>query len=188
MDMRERLAGQLKLLWRFLGFFQPPLLRFLHAVVVVLVLLQFLTKLLGLNGAHLVFGLVLSLAALLLIGCGLWKHGLRHYFPYLWGDTEQLGKDIAAIRGGKLIIAPRPKGLATVVQGLGMGALTMSLLTGLWWFRAWQLGDISQTAAALHKVFVWLLLAYAAGHGGMALAHFAHWQKAAGQKKNEPTA
>jgi hypothetical protein len=185
MSIRVKLTAQLALLWRFLGFFQSPLLRFLHAVVVILVLLQFLTKLFGLNGAHLVLGLVLSFAGLLLVGCGLWKHGPRHYFPYLWGDTDQLAKDVAAIRGGKLIIAPRPKGLATVVQGLGMGALTMSLLTGLWWFRAWQYGDISHAAAAVHKVFVWLLLAYAAGHGGMALAHFAFWQKAAGQKNSE---
>ena len=108
--------------------------------------------------------------------------GPRHYFPYLWGDMDQLARDVAAIRSGKLIIAPRPKGLACVVQGLGMGALSMVLLTGLWWFRTWQLGDASHTAASLHSLFVWLLMAYAVGHGGMALGHFFFWKRAAAKK------
>lgn len=179
------LKVQGELLWRFLGFFQPPLLRFLHALVIGLVLLQVLTKVFGLGLAHVILGLALCLAGFALVGCSLWKRGFRHYFPYLWGDTEQLAKDVAAIRSGRLIIAPRPKGLATVVQGLGMGALSMALLTGLWWFRSWQMGHISQAAASLHSVFVWLLLAYAVGHGGMAMGHFFFWKKAAGSPKKQ---
>ena len=69
-----------------------------------------------------------------------------------------------------------------MVQGLGMGALTMSLLTGLWLFRSWQMGEISHAAATMHSIFVFLLLAYAVGHGGMALGHFFFWKKAAGKK------
>ena len=185
MTVRQKLTAQARLLWRFLGFFQPPLLRFLHALVIGLVALQVLTKLFGLGMSHVILGLVLCLAGFALVGCSLWKRGLRHYFPYLWGDTEQLAKDVAAIRSGRLIIAPRPKGLATVVQGLGMGALSMALLTGLWWFRSWQMGHISQTAASMHSLFVWLLLAYAVGHGGMAMGHFFFWKKAVGTPKGQ---
>ena len=182
MGVDAMLKSQLGLLWRFLGFFQPPLLRVLHAVVVCMVLLQVLTHLLGLGTMHMVFGLALCVLGFGLIACGLGMRGPRHYFPYLWGDMAQLTKDIAAIRSGKLIIAPRPKGLACVVQGLGMGALSMSLLTGLWWFRTWQLGTPSHLAATLHGLFVWLLLAYAVGHGGMAMGHFFFWKKSTQQK------
>ena len=182
MGMTGMLASQLGQLWRFLGFFQPPVLRLLHASVVLLVALQVLTRLAGLSMTHAIIGLVLSMLGLGLMALGLGTRGPRHYFPYLWGDMDQLSKDVAAIRGGKLIIAPRPKGLACVVQGLGMGALAMSLITGLWLFRSWQMGEVSQAAANLHGIFVFLLVAYAVGHGGMALGHFFFWKKTAGKK------
>lgn len=176
------LGSQLGQLWRFLGFFQPPLLRLLHASVVLLVAVQVLTQLAGLSMTHIIMGLVLCMLGLGLIALGLCTRGPRHYYPYLWGDMEQMKKDMAAIRSGKLIIAPRPKGLACVVQGLGMGALSMSLITGLWLFRSWQMGEISHTAANMHGIFVFLLIAYAVGHGGMALGHFFFWKKSAAKK------
>ena len=182
MGLGEMLKTQLGLLWKFLGFFQPPVLRFLHALVVCLIMVQVLTQLFGLGAVHMILGLVLCVLGFGLVACGLGMRGPRHYFPYLWGDMDQLGRDVAAIRSGKLIIAPRPKGLACVVQGLGMGALSMALLTGLWWFRSWQMGDVSHTAASLHSIFVWLLMAYAVGHGGMALGHFFFWKRAAAKK------
>ena len=37
MGLGEMLKTQLGLLWKFLGFFQPPVLRFLHALVVCLI-------------------------------------------------------------------------------------------------------------------------------------------------------
>ena len=184
MGLCEMLKTRLGLLWRFLGFFQPPVLRFLHAVVVCLILVQVLLQLFGLGTAHIMLGLVLSMLGLGLVACGLGMRGPRNYFPYLWGDMDQLAKDVAAIRSGKIIIPPRPKGLACVVQGLGMGALSMALLSGLWWFRTWQLGHASQTAASVHGIFTWLLMAYAVGHGGMALGHFCYWKKNTAKKSN----
>ena len=47
MGVTEMLASQWGQLWRFLGFFQPPVLRLLHASVVVLVAVQVLTRLAG---------------------------------------------------------------------------------------------------------------------------------------------
>ena len=182
MGVTGMLASQLGQLWRFLGFFQPPVLRLLHASVVVLVAVQVLTRLAGLSMTHAIVGLVLCVLGFGLMALGLGTRGPRNYYPYLWGDMDQLKKDVAAIRSGKLIIAPRPKGLACVVQGLGMGALTMSLLTGLWLFRSWQMGEISHTAATMHSIFVFLLLGYAVGHGGMALGHFFFWKKSTVKK------
>lgn len=182
MGLIEMLKSQFALLWRFFGFFQPPVLRLLHISVVSLVVLQVITRLAGLNMAHAILGLVLSMLGLGLIALGLGTRGPRHYYPYLWGDMDQLKKDVAAIRSGKLIIAPRPKGLACTVQGLGMGALAMSMVSGLWLFRSWQMGEVSHAAANMHGLFVLLLLVYAVGHGGMALGHFFFWKKAAGKK------
>ena len=192
MTVKEKIMAQGALLWRFLGFFQPPLLRSVHVAVIVFVLLQFLTSMsmeVTLEGPsplawiHIIIGMALCLLVLALVTLSIKKRGLRNFFPYLWGDMGQITKDVAAIRGGKLIIAPRPKGLACVVQGLGMGALTMSLITGLWLFRSWQMGEISHAAANLHGIFVFLLLAYAIGHGGMALGHFFFWKKTAAKKQ-----
>ena len=183
MGVTAMLTSQFGQFWRFLGFFQPPALRLLHACVVSLVALQVLTRLAGLSMTHAILGLVLCMLGLGLIALALGTRGLRHYYPYLWGDMGQITKDVAAIRGGKLIIAPRPKGLACVVQGLGMGALAMSQISGLWLFRSWQMGEISHTAANLHGLFVLLLLAYALGHGGMALGHFFFWKKTAAKKQ-----
>lgn len=137
MPLRQKLTAQALLLWRFLGFFQPPTLRLLHAVAAVLVILQFCTKLFGFGYGHVVLGLILCWVGFALVVWSLKTRGLRHYFPYLWGDMDQLKKDLAQLRGGKRIIAPRAKGLATVVQGLGLGALSMSLLSGLWMYVAW---------------------------------------------------
>ena len=116
------------------------------------------------------------LGRLSLVVWSLKTRGLRHYFPYLWGDMDQLKKDLAQLRGGKRIIAPRAKGLATVVQGLGLGALsrTCSPASGCMWPGPTA---IPPGAAAVHGIFVWLLLGYVLGHGGMALAHFFFWKK-----------
>ena len=112
MGVTGMLASQLGQLCRFLGFFQPPVLRLLHASVVVLVAVQVLTRLAGLNMTHAIMGLVLCVLGFGLMALGLGTRGPRNYYPYLWGDMDQLKKDVAAIRSGKLIIAPRPKGLA----------------------------------------------------------------------------
>ena len=108
MGVTGMLGSQLGQLWRFLGFFQPPLLRLLHASVVLLVAVQVLTQLAGLSMTHITMGLVLCMLGLGLIALGLGTRGPRHYYPYLWGDMEQMKKDVAAIRSGKLIIAPPP--------------------------------------------------------------------------------
>ena len=44
MSVTSALGNQAKLLWQFLGFFQKPYLRFLHAIIAVLVILQILSS------------------------------------------------------------------------------------------------------------------------------------------------
>lgn len=191
------LAGQLKeqarLLWRFLGFFQRPALRRLHAAIAMLIVLQilssfgmrFITPDVMASGLfarffswyHILAGIATTVLGLLLVRDSLSNRGLRYFFPYLWNDTEQLKKDLIASLRFRMV-PPRPKGLATAVQGLGLGALLLVSLSGLIWFLLWQDGSpAAESWRSLHKGFSLLIELYLLGHGGMALLHFFVWQK-----------
>ena len=180
MSVTSALGNQAKLLWQFLGFFQKPYLRFLHAIIAVLVILQILSSFAmhmlssgQLNPAlsswlaswyHILSGLLVVILSLLLAADSLTKRGFHYFFPYLWGDTEQLKKDIQASLRFKMV-PPRPKGLATAVQGLGLGALLLVVLSGL------------ILALETHKNVTLLIELYLIGHGCMALLHFFVWQR-----------
>ena len=110
MSVTSALGNQAKLLWQFLGFFQKPYLRFLHAIIAVLVILQILSSFAmhmlssgQINPAlsswlaswyHILSGLLVVILSLLLAADSLTKRGFHYFFPYLWGDTEQLKKDL----------------------------------------------------------------------------------------------
>lgn len=185
------MADQPALLWRFLGFFQPPLLRGLHALVTLLVFAQFCTgAFMGVwsDGAswsgwlHMLTGMGLCVLGLILACYSLGRHGLRYFFPYLWGDTAQLRKDLGASLHGHLV-GPRAKGLAACVQGLGLGALLLTAFSGLAWFWLWRGG--SPWAGEMRIAHEWmalLIILYCIGHGGMALIHFVLWQRSAAKK------
>lgn len=188
MSVTSALGNQAKLLWQFLGFFQKPYLRFLHAIIAVLVILQILSSFAmhmlssgQINPAlsswlaswyHILSGLLVVILSLLLAADSLTKRGFHYFFPYLWGDTEQLKKDIQASLRFKMV-PPRPKGLATAVQGLGLGALLLVVLSGLIWFILWRNGSsFAGLALETHKNVTLLIELYLIGHGCMALLHF----------------
>ena len=126
---------------------------------------------------HLLAGMGLCALSLILAIYSLGRHGLKYFFPYLWGDVDQIRKDLAASLRGRMV-APRPGGLATSVQGLGLGALLLTAFSGLIWFCLWR--DASSAAPAwraAHECAAWLLIVYFIGHGGMALLHFYVWQR-----------
>ncbi len=193
MSVISTFRTQASLLWRFMGIFQKPYLRLLHALIVALVILQILSSgIMHVSASgqiaastfpwlaswyHILAGLLAAVLSCLLTAYSLTHHGLRYFFPYLWGDTEQLKQDIQASLRFR-IIPPRPKGLATSVQGLGLGALMLVILSGALWFLLW-LADASGAAAAreAHKTLSGLVELYLLGHGGMALLHFAFWQR-----------
>ena len=200
MSKKGFFAGQFRLLWRFLGFFQPLGLRLLHALVAALVIMQCLTGLETHAGStykgivraictdwHVIAGLVLFAPAQALAVGSLQHRGLRTLFPYLWGDITHLREDLAATLRGKLV-PPRPGGLASCVQGVGLGALLLAVYSGVAWFVAWLL-DLSarKELIELHKTLVPLVGLYVLGHGGMALTHFVIWQRKT-RKPAEPRA
>lgn len=188
------LTEQPGLLWRFLGFFQTPFLRLLHAVIVVLILIQFFDSMgisisttgqfglgeltLALSWTHIVLGLTTLILACILTGESLTNKGFKHFFPYLWGDVAQIRADLEASLRLE-VVGPRPKGLAAAVQGLGLGALLLTVLSGGAWllFMLSDVPDWAATARSTHKAVTSLLLAYLLGHGGMALLHFTMWQR-----------
>ena len=194
MSVSTLLRRQASLLWRFLGFFQKPSLRMIHALVVGFVILQLLSStLMHVSPAghvsdvplpwlaswyHLLAGLVTVVLACLLTESSLTQWGFRHFFPYLWGDTAQLKQDILASLHLKMF-PPRPKGLAATVQGLGLGALALVALSGLIWFLLWLWASptAAATAREVHKSLSGLVELYLLGHGGMALLHFVMWQR-----------
>lgn len=195
MTAKECLARQSALMWKFLGFFQSPFLRFLHAFIVLLVILQICSSA-GMHIAlepeyspmpltfvfdwyHILAGLGTLCAALCMAGYSFSQRGLHRYFPYLWGDTGQITNDLRMSLRGELP-APRPGGLATAVQGLGFGALLLTALSGAAWFALWTYGasaGSAEIALNIHRTVVTLLLFYFFGHGGMALLHFILWQR-----------
>lgn len=178
-------------LWRFLALNQPLFLRCLHIVIAVLIISQILSS----NGMaftptdqlvnttmphfytllHISVGLTIFALSVLLIGYCLRRRGCRYFYPYLWGDISQLQQDIRTLLRHKLPEA-EPKGLATSVQGLGLGALSLVVLSGAGWFFLWQLDSpLASTVKDWHEVLTGLIEVYLVAHGGMGMLHFAMW-------------
>lgn len=83
--------------------------------------------------AHISIGKILLALSILLMGYCLKRRGCRYFYPYLWGDITWFRQDICTLLTRKI-----PEGLATSVQRLGLGALTLVLLSGASWFVLWQ--------------------------------------------------
>ena len=191
MKIQELIKTQSELLWRFMGFFQNPFLRVLHALVVLFVILQLCSSTLMRvtpDGAswtawyHMLEGMSLCVLGVIVAAYSLGKHGLKYFFPYLWGDVDQIRKDLIASLHGRLV-APRPGGLATSVQGLGLGALLLTAFSGLTWFLLWRDGSPAAHGwRVTHEWLAWLVIVYFIGHGGMALLHFFVWQRQVAKK------
>jgi len=178
--------------WAFLGSYQNRWVRRLHLVVVLGVVLQIVSS--GgmhfdrASGAvpaaplawlsdwvHIVAGLILLPLVIWFIVVALATHGLRHYYPYLWGDLEQARSDIRASFHLRLA-EPRPGGLAAIVTGLGFGALLLAVMSGTAWFALWRTDSTwAHNARELHESLVGLVEVYFVGHGLMATLHFLAW-------------
>lgn len=177
----------LTLLWRFLGFFQAPFIRALHAALLILIFFQLFGGLMvsphayGLPLAdsfilwgHGFSGILILLLGLLLIGISFRTNGLFHYFPYLLGEISQIRRDVMDSLHFKLV-APRAGGLANAVQGLGMGAMLLTALSGGGWILLrWQ-GLHINWLLDIHSLAAMMLALYFIGHGTMALLHFRLW-------------
>lgn len=183
----------LKSIWSFFGTYQSYAVRLLHLFVLILVLIQIIisnwmsvskTGLLPITGYRLYFtwlhigiGISLLFLALLFVYTCFSNRGVRYFYPYLWGDIAQIGTDIKLLMQFKLPEST-PKGLAPCVQGLGLGALMLVVLSGFTWFVLWlQDSSLANEARNIHKTLTGLIEAYIIGHGLMGLIHFILWYK-----------
>lgn len=196
MENKSFIGNQASLLWRFMGFFQTPPLRIMHVTVMCIVLMQFLSSTAMSMKAHLgsfwffadswhiIWGILLLPLSYVFAWQSLRTRGLKYFFPYLWGDTSQIRKDINTVMQKKLI-GPRPGGLPAAIQGLGFGALLMTVSLGFAWYVLWKTHNpVAPIILDVHCFFAFLLGLYAIGHGGMALLHFIKWQSTIGSQAN----
>ena len=166
---------------------QPPVVRYLHITILCLVLSQiFVSSFMGFtdNGAvnknnieyfgtwiHINVGLSLIPIAFVFIYIELKRHGIKYFFPYFHGNYSQAREDFQRLKQFKL---PEPNafGIAAIVEGLGLGALTLVILSGVTWFLSWiYMAPWAESIKELHEFLTGLIIAYVVGHGGMGLLH-----------------
>jgi cytochrome b561 len=166
---------------------QPPVVRFLHITILCLVLSQIIvSNFMGFtdNGEvskktvehygtwiHIGTGLSLLPIAFFFIYIELKRRGIKYFFPYFYGNFSQLKKDLQQLKQLEL---PEPSayGIAAIVQGLGLGALTLVILSGLIWFLSWiYMAPWADSIKELHELLTGLIEAYVLGHGGMGMLH-----------------
>ncbi len=187
--------------WSYFRRFQPPLVRSLHILVLAMVLMQILSSnlirfdaagrvsdapafFLG-SWAHFGGGLALVLIGLLFVAIEVARRGLPYFFPYLWGDFTQLKTDVNTLLARRLPEAS-PGSLAAVVQGLGLGALVLTLAAGLGWFFLWQAGSgAAGSVLEIHEGLTGLVEAYVVGHGLLGLIHIYLWNRTRGDSTQQ---
>jgi hypothetical protein len=183
----------LKHVWQYFGQTQPAFVRVLHLIILIGCVSQLITSnLVNLQDArsaggsvafdfgtwtHILPGLSLVVIAALFIAAELLRRGLKYFFPYLWGELSQLKADLKTLAGRRLPDTA-PGGLAAIVQGLGLGALGLTLLSGLMWFLLVQRGSgLAHAAIEMHEAVTGLVIAYLVGHGGMGVLHIFLWMR-----------
>ena len=185
MNILTGIAAQPKRFWRFMGFFQKPGLRVLHLLVATLVILQicsaitmqFVPKGSLFGKYHMAGGLTLCVLGLLLFITTLRTHGVRYFYPYLWGDLKQIRYDFGQIRSG-ILPPPRPYGLRAALEGLGLCLLLVTAYLGGTWFVLWQSGyPNAYTVLLTHAAVAPFMIAYVLVHGALGVIHFINWQK-----------
>jgi len=166
---------------------QPPVVRFFHITILCLVLSQIIvSNFMGFTGngeiskktveyfgtwIHIGTGLSLLPITFIFIYIELKRHGITYFFPYFYGNFSQLKEDIQQLKQFKLP-DPSAYGIAAIVQGLGLGALTLVVLSGLTWFLSWiYMAPWSDSIKEFHELLTGLIEAYIVGHGGMGMLH-----------------
>jgi hypothetical protein len=160
---------------------QTPVIRLFHIAVLLLVLTQIiLSNFIDFNDngtislnviefygtwAHIVTGLILVPLAVIFILIEFKKHGFKHLYPYLRGDNQQLKADLSQLKRRQLP-EPESNGVAAIVQGLGLGAIVLVLLSGSIWFYAWTYGaSWAENMQEIHGLLTGLVITYFFAHG-----------------------
>lgn len=182
-----------KSIWDFFVLYQTKKIRILHLLILVLVISQIIVSnwMTGTKSVvppffdmaylftwiHIISGFVLFFLTFFLVVSCFNQRGFKYFYPYLWGDFKQIKEDINSLLAKKLPDSS-PKGLAATVQGLGLGALSIVILSGITWFILWlQQSPFALEARSIHKSLTILIEIYIYGHGGLGVIHFIIWKK-----------
>jgi len=182
--MKKSILEWTKEFWSYLGETQTKWTRVLHIAIAALIIFQIIdsnfmvvaySPQMVLNigtWIHIISGITITVVSVLFIFIVLKLRGLRHFYPYLYGDLTQLKLDLKILCSFKLPEASS-KGLATIVQGLGLGALVLVLCSGLLWFASWSFQwGIAHEVQDWHKTLTGLIEFYIVGHGCLGVLHF----------------
>lgn len=159
----------------------------LHITILTLVLIQILVSdFMGFNDVgeisqnsidfygtwtHIIIGLSLIPITLLFIAVEIKTHGFKHFFPYIFRDFSQLKIDLSQLLKFK-IPEVKTRGLGAIIEGLGLGALFLVLLSGASWYLSWNVnGAWTHNIKEIHELLTGLVQAYIIGHGCMGLIH-----------------
>ena len=169
-----------KQFWNYLGQTQTKSIRVIHITIAILIIIQIIDSYFihtkhGLNwGAwlHIAVGITITVISIDFVSDLLKRKGIKHFYPYLYGDFQQLSQDLKSLLKLKLPPA-RTEGLATIVQGLGLGALFLVILSGLSWFGCWLMGlSITHDVKEVHEFLTLFIEIYITAHGAMGVIHF----------------
>jgi hypothetical protein len=179
------------LFWQYIErHFPNAALRYIHASLAILILFQIINSNLvhvsslgSVKGGdigefglwlHIISGILATLLTLVLCAFLLKTKSVKDFYPYLWGDFQQIKAD-----GQQLLkrIWPdsHPRGMANVVQGLGVLALLGTEITAIIWLILWyQHWPLADTFRELHKFCTGWVEAYIIVHGSLALLRFVY--------------
>ena len=165
----------------------PKSEKVLHALILIWVLVQIITSnfmhvhtttqwdTINLVAKYHVYaGLLLVPIALVFFYKILMRRKIADMYPWLCGNFTQIKKDIKTLCSFKLL-EPHPSGVAATVEGLGLLALLLALVTGAAWYIGASTSGTSPDLLEIHKTSVGLIETYFYAHGGMALLHYIHW-------------
>lgn len=127
------------------------------------------------DNLHIYGGLGLFIFAILFFTLVLHRRKTADLYPWLHGHWTQLNADCRTLLGRQL---PEPSagGLAATVEGLGLLALLLAVVTGSLWFVAINNHfDIAPTLLKIHKTSVGAIELYFYGHFAFAMLHLINW-------------
>ena len=176
-------------LWQFMGLTHPRNISILHASLILLVLIMWLSgegtspkHLRGtgrglhifLSWLHVSMGFITIVVGTTFIDWALSKRGKSHYFSM----NEETGSKVLEDMGdcARMHYArPRPSGLRALWHGVGFVAFAGTVVTAGLWFLSWvmHIRGLRKVLHA-HEFFAWVFLIYALVHAFFALQHFVH--------------
>lgn len=181
---KNRIFQTVEAFWLYLGETQSHFLRYIHATIAALIILQIIDsnfmhvhylpeRYLNIGTYfHISVGITITLVSFIFFYQVLSKRGPHYFFAYCFGDISQIKKDVLQLSNLKLPNA-HPGGIAASIQGLGLLALFSVIVAGLAWLSAWTLHfSIAHTLQSLHKTLTGFIEVYIVGHGAMGLLHF----------------